>query len=278
MTAIGSVSRGSPPSRRAMRAKAWFAIRRPNGTRSRFATTSASSGVTESATTATIRGRGASTVRGGSGGVRVGRGEAPVAQDRHRGDRRDAAHRRADQGHPPDPPLAQPGERAGHVLDLGEPEAGRRVVGPAVAPEVQAQHARGPAQERTELQQVGRHRAAPAVQQQDRLARVGRPSLPGLRGQPAADRRTPSRDRSRTTSPPSRSSAGAIPDSSGRRRGASISRRASRSATGPTARNATTGAAATSRTRRITRRQRRPRAAARSCPGPRSRRSARRGG
>ena len=279
MTAMGSVSRGSPPSRRAMREKAWFAIRRPNGIRIRLATTSASSGVTESAIDGDDPRLRRVHVRGGSSGIRIRRGEAPVAQDRHRRDRRDAAHGRADEGNAPDPPLAQPGERTRHIFDLVEPEAGGRVVGPAVTPEVQAQHGSGPPKERPHLEQVRRHRPAPAVQQQDGLPGVRCPALaPGSAASQRPARRTPSRDRSRTTSPPSRSRA--VRHARFLRQAPWSGREPTGEACPPRGRrpNATTGAAATTRTRRITRRQRLRRAAGRSCRAPRNRRPARRGG
>ncbi len=55
------------------------------------------------------------------------------------------------------------------------------VVRAAVAAEVEPEHARRPPQERPQLDEVGRDRAAVAVQQQDRLARVGGPVPPGRR-------------------------------------------------------------------------------------------------
>ena len=66
--AIGCVRRGSPPTWRAIRANARSATRRPSGIVSRLATTTDSSGATESPTTATIRGRGGGPGAAGASG------------------------------------------------------------------------------------------------------------------------------------------------------------------------------------------------------------------
>ena len=79
-----------------------------SGVRIRLATASSASGATESATTATITGR------GGSIGMRLirerirGR-EGPITKDGHRGDGRHPAHRGAEQGDAADPALTEPG-------------------------------------------------------------------------------------------------------------------------------------------------------------------------
>ena len=120
-------------------------------------------------------------------GSRVRGRERPSPRTATDGERDDAAHRRPTSATRRDPALAEPGERAGDVLDLEQPERRRAVVRPAVPPEVEPEHARGPAQERAVRDEVRRDRARPAVEQQDRLAWVGRPAvIAGLGGQPAA--------------------------------------------------------------------------------------------
>ena len=187
-----------------------------------------------------------------------------------------AAHRRADERDAPDPPLAEPGQRAGDVLDLVQAERRRRVLRVAVAAEVEAEDAGRPAEERAELDEVGRDRARPAVEQEDRLVRVGppvggavvagdRPRLrPAASAPRAAGRRATGAGRPRRRA---RRAAGPRPASSGPIRGASRSRVAPRPIT---SRTAAAGSAASRRRRqpadqrRLPDGRRRPRGHARS--------------
>ncbi len=145
--------------------------------------------------------------------VAVGGRERAVAQDPERGERHDPAHRGPEQRHAGDPALARarPARRR-HP----RPRCSPNVVGPLSdspwprksSPSTRAVRRRNG----RVLHHVRRDRAGVAVEQQDRLVRVGAPSRPpgsaSLVSQRAA-RRPPSRDRKRTTSPPSASSAGA---------------------------------------------------------------------
>ena len=157
------------------------------------------------------------SARGASGPASAAR-ERAVAQDGDGSDRRDAAHRRAEQRDASDAALPEPGEGARDVLDLEQPERRRSVVRLAVPAEVEAEDAGRPAQERAVLDEVRRDRARVAVEEQDRLVRIGRPSprQPGVgraaSAPPGASRRVTG---SRTTSPPSASSAGPSAASSG---------------------------------------------------------------
>ena len=189
ITAIGSVARGSPPTSRGNRPNARFAIRRPNGSPSRLATTMASSGVTESATTATIRGRGASTSAAGAAA-------SASAEDRR------PSPRTATAAIAVIPPIDEPtsatrrtprSPRRARAPATSSTSSSPNVVGPSSDPpcprKSRPQHARGPAQERSHLDQVGRDRAVVPVEQQDRLAGVRDPAVRVGRGigrQPAS--------------------------------------------------------------------------------------------
>ena len=88
----------------------------------------------------------------------TGRGRRPRAT-RHRGRRprrsrpsRPSTSRERD---PPDAPLAEPVQGAGHVLDLAQPERGPAVVGAAVPAEVEPEHAGGPPQRRPSATRSG---------------------------------------------------------------------------------------------------------------------------
>ncbi len=141
-------------------------------------------------------------------------------------------------------------ECAGDVLDLEHPERRRSGVRLAMPAEVDAEDARRPAQERRVLDEVRGDRARVAVEQQDRLVRIGYP-VRRRRRRPGSQRpasRSPSRERKRTTSPPSASSCvRRAPPRSGATRGASSRRSAARL---PTTRSPTTETAAAADGRR----------------------------
>ena len=121
----------------------------------------------------TIRGRGASTAAAGASGSTSAAASDPSPRTTTDGDRDDAAHRRSDEGDPPDPALAEPGQRARDVLDLVQPERRRRVVRAAVAAEVEPEDAGGPAE------RSARARRDPARRS---------PSSRGAGGSPRTDR------------------------------------------------------------------------------------------
>ena len=115
--------------------------------------------------------------------IDVGGRQAAIAENRDRGEGRDAAHRATDEGNPGDAALAEPGQCARHVLDLVEAERRRGRLGIAVTAEVEPEHAGRPPQGRSIFDQIGGNRAGPAVEKEDRLVWVGPPRrLGGVAG------------------------------------------------------------------------------------------------
>ena len=246
--AIGWVVRGSPPTRRSNRPNARSAMRRPNGRPSRLPTTTDSSGVTESATTATIRGLGASTDAAGAAGSASADASRP-------------SPRTATAAIAVIPPMDEPTSATRRT-----PRSPRHASAPATSSTSSSPNVVGPSSEppcprksRPSTPAVRRRNGPtstrsgatePLYPWSSRIASRGSGTQPPARSSAAPRRaargpapagssagshlptsRRPSRDRRRTTSPPSRSSAVARPASPGRRRGACVMRRARRSST-----------------------------------------------
>ena len=175
---IGSVARGSPPRSRA--AAAEHAGRRPRARAARGSATPIGDRQLRRHRVRRRRRRSAAaapaTTPAGASGSMSAPGSEPSPSTTDRGDRGDPAHRRPEQRDPLDPALAEPRERAGDILDLAQPERGRGVVRLAVAAEVERRaRPRSGAGTGAYSTRSGATEPGPAVEQQDRLVRVGHP-------------------------------------------------------------------------------------------------------
>ena len=130
-------------------------------------------------------------------GIDIGANEGAITEDGDRGDRGDPAHRHADHRHAIDAAFTEPGQGTRHVLDLAQTEGRRRIFGVAVAANVEPEDAGRAAQERAVLHEVRRDRPRGAMEEQDRLVRIGPPARVGsapsapTHGRTTGDRRVP---------------------------------------------------------------------------------------